>query len=49
MAAAFEVGYESPTQFSRDYARVFGCPPARDTRAMRGRRGENPWGCGSVE
>jgi len=29
-AAAFEVGYESPTQFSRDYARVFGLPPARD-------------------
>ena len=29
--AAFEVGYESPTQFSRDYARVFGLPPARDT------------------
>jgi AraC-like DNA-binding protein len=28
--AAFEVGYESPTQFSRDYARVFGLPPARD-------------------
>lgn len=30
MAAAFEVGYESATQFSRDYARVFGLPPARD-------------------
>lgn len=29
-SAAFEVGYESPTQFSRDYARVFGLPPARD-------------------
>lgn len=29
--AAFEVGYESATQFSRDYARVFGLPPARDT------------------
>jgi len=29
-AAAFEVGYESATQFSRDYARVFGLPPARD-------------------
>ena len=28
--AALEVGYESPTQFSRDYARVFGLPPARD-------------------
>jgi AraC-like DNA-binding protein len=29
-SAAFEVGYESTTQFSRDYARVFGLPPARD-------------------
>jgi len=29
--AAFEVGYESAPQFSRDYARVFGLPPARDT------------------
>ncbi|MEM7242354.1 MAG: helix-turn-helix domain-containing protein, partial [Pseudomonadota bacterium] len=25
--AAFEVGYESPTQFSRDYSRKFGCSP----------------------
>ncbi|MDF0750716.1 AraC family transcriptional regulator [Marinobacter sp. 71-i] len=33
--AAFEVGYESATQFSRDYARVFGLPPARDTARMR--------------
>lgn len=30
MAAAVEVGYESATQFSRDYTRVFGLPPARD-------------------
>jgi AraC-like DNA-binding protein len=29
-AAAFEVGYESVTQFSREYARAFGLPPARD-------------------
>jgi len=29
-AAAYEVGYESPTQFSRDYAKVFGLPPGRD-------------------
>jgi transcriptional regulator GlxA family with amidase domain len=25
-----EVGYESATQFSREYARAFGQPPARD-------------------
>lgn len=29
-AAAFDVGYESATQFSREYAREFGLPPARD-------------------
>lgn len=40
MAAAFEVGYESATQFSRDYARVFGLPPAQDTgRILSNTRG----------
>ena len=29
-AAAFDVGYESPSQFSREYARKFGVPPSRD-------------------
>ncbi|MBH1932180.1 AraC family transcriptional regulator [Serratia rubidaea] len=29
-SAAHEVGYESPTQFSREYTRVFGLPPAKD-------------------
>jgi AraC-like DNA-binding protein len=29
-SAAFEVGYESPTQFSREYKRKFGHPPATD-------------------
>ncbi|WP_259107784.1 AraC family transcriptional regulator [Pseudomonas sp. JUb42] len=39
-AAAFEVGYESATQFSRDYARVFGLPPSRDTaRILEENRG----------
>ncbi|PWB67450.1 MAG: AraC family transcriptional regulator [Deltaproteobacteria bacterium] len=28
-SAAFEVGYESPSQFSREYARLFGAPPKR--------------------
>jgi AraC-like DNA-binding protein len=28
-AAAFEVGYESPSQFSREYARKFGVPPSQ--------------------
>jgi AraC-like DNA-binding protein len=26
-AAAFQVGYESPSQFSREYSRLFGAPP----------------------
>lgn len=30
-SAAHEVGYESPTQFSREYARAFGRPPSKDT------------------
>jgi AraC-like DNA-binding protein len=29
-AAAYAVGYESPTHFSRDYRRKFGLPPSRD-------------------
>lgn len=29
-AAAFDVGYESPSQFSREYARKFGIPPSHD-------------------
>jgi|SRR5579859_5763942 len=33
-SAAFEVGYESPTQFSREYSRFFGKPPMRDIRAL---------------
>jgi AraC-like DNA-binding protein len=32
--AAFEVGYESPTQFSREYARKFGRPPSKDVRRV---------------
>lgn len=33
--AAFEVGYESSTQFSREYCRMFGMPPRRDIRTLR--------------
>ena len=33
--AAFEVGYESASQFSREYSRFFGQPPMRDIRAIR--------------
>jgi AraC-like DNA-binding protein len=33
--AAFEVGYESPSQFSREYARMFGAPPKRDMKHLQ--------------
>jgi AraC-like DNA-binding protein len=33
--AAYEVGYESVSQFSREYSRFFGQPPMRDIRALR--------------
>jgi transcriptional regulator GlxA family with amidase domain len=34
---AFSVGYESANQFSREYARQFGAPPARDAGRLRER------------
>jgi AraC-like DNA-binding protein len=34
-SAAFEVGYESPSQFSREYSRLFGAPPKRDIEGLR--------------
>lgn len=33
--AAFEVGYESPSQFNREYSRRFGAPPLRDIKNLR--------------
>lgn len=33
--AGFAVGFESPSQFSRDYARFFGASPRRDVRTLR--------------
>ena len=33
--AAYEVGYESVSQFSREYSRFFGQPPMRDIKALR--------------
>ena len=34
-SAAFEVGYESASQFNREYRRFFGQPPLRDIRSLR--------------
>jgi len=34
-SAAYEVGYESVSQFNREYSRVFGLPPIRDIKALR--------------
>lgn len=37
--AALEVGYESPSQFSREYSRMFGAPPLRDIKMLMLRAG----------
>jgi len=34
-SVAFKVGYESPSQFSREYRRLFGQPPMRDMDQLR--------------
>lgn len=33
-SASFQVGYESPSQFSREYSRLFGAPPLRDIKQL---------------
>ena len=35
-SVAYEVGYASPSQFSREYLRLFGQPPRRDAERLRG-------------
>jgi AraC-like DNA-binding protein len=32
--AAYQVGYESASQFSREYTRMFGAPPRRDVAGL---------------
>ena len=34
-SAAFEVGYESASQFNREYSRLFGQPPMRDIKSRK--------------
>lgn len=37
--AAYRVGYESPSQFSREYSRLYGAPPIRDVARLRASTG----------
>jgi len=34
-SVGYQVGYESPSQFSRDYRKLFGAPPGKDKATMR--------------
>ncbi len=43
-AVGFSVGYESPSQFSREYKRFFGLPPAQDVVLRRQRASLQPMG-----
>ncbi|AIQ12940.1 AraC family transcriptional regulator [Paenibacillus durus] len=40
--AALTVGYESPSQFNREYRRLFGLPPLQDIKALR--KSSRAWG-----
>lgn len=44
-AAALEVGYESPSQFNREYKRLFGLSPLKDIRGIH----NNPYNMGEIE
>jgi AraC-like DNA-binding protein len=43
-SASFQVGYESPSQFSREYSRLYGAPPVKDIMALRQQAIINPKG-----
>jgi transcriptional regulator GlxA family with amidase domain len=34
-SAGFRVGYQSPSQFSREYSRLYGLSPLRDVESVR--------------
>lgn len=42
--AAYEVGYESISQFTREYARMFGAPPRRDSKSANAGSARKPPG-----
>ena len=48
-SAAHNVGYESPSQFAREYGRMFGAPPLRDKRRWLGEAGNDALGAASME
>jgi AraC-like DNA-binding protein len=39
-SASFQVGYEDPSYFSRDYKKLFGIPPLRDIARLRSNLGQ---------
>jgi AraC-like DNA-binding protein len=41
-SAAFDVGYDSPSQFIREYRREFGAPPGRDAAQLRASAAPGP-------
>ena len=41
-SVAFKVGYESPSQFNREYRRLFGAPPRREIAVLRATRKSSP-------
>jgi AraC-like DNA-binding protein len=48
-SAAHSVGYESPSQFAREYGRMFGAPPLRDKQRWLGEAGNDSMGAASME
>jgi AraC-like DNA-binding protein len=48
-SAAHNVGYESPSQFAREYGRMFGAPPLRDKRRWLGEAGNDAIAAASME
>ncbi|MES1260473.1 MAG: AraC family transcriptional regulator [Acidobacteriota bacterium] len=47
--AAFEAGYESASQFNREYSRLFGQPPIRDVRNLRSPGAPTPESVGMIQ
>jgi AraC-like DNA-binding protein len=41
-AVGYRIGYDSPSQFNRDYRRLFGLPPGRDRAGIRARLDPEP-------